>query len=219
MKPFGTIDKEHKCIAIAKELQLKLLENELTKISALKFDFAAFFDLDLYKIDLPHSEWGKAKRVLMVLFCSPLLLIILLLLLPYLELHNLLKQIKARKSLTSEFMATKSFLYESSPPEEKTLKALWQCYGIDEKYGKDNQLNIISCWIEILYGKQTRQTIDLEQIATTLRKEQITANTSWYKKDPDATKFYFNDSATSLVRFISENLPPYSESVVTQIKV
>lgn len=63
-----------------------------------------------------------------------------------------------KNRLKKELIYAKTKTEDTNPPKAKTLKSLWEIHGLDRyNYTHDEQINLLSKWIIILYGKNFRE--------------------------------------------------------------
>lgn len=205
-----TAEAEQQCIRIAQEMRLDSIRAELKELSIWRAEF--LWPRDEMKLDITWSPsvLGKVLQVTMIPFIY-LVILAWMILTPFIYLIGVWELIKKRRKLTK--MAHKlegSLTGPFDVPEEKTLQALWRCYGLEQKtFTEREQIKLLCRWIEILYGKAAMQMYDLKQMIDEIRQRQFAANTPYYKGDPEAPHFFFGDPAFSLAMKVSGGLPPY----------
>lgn len=205
-----TAEAEQQCIRMAQEIRLDSIRAELKELYIWSAEF--LWPREEMKLDITWSPSviGKVLQVVMIPFVY-LVILAWMILTPFIYLIGVWELIKKRRKLTK--MAHKlegSLAGPFDVQEEKTLRALWSCYGLGQKnFTEREQIKLLSRWIEILYGEAAMQMYDLKQIFDEIRQRQFAANTAYNKGDPEAPHFFFGDPASSLVMKVSAGLPPY----------
>ena len=97
-----------------------------------------------------------------------------------------------------------------SMPTVKNLKALWQLHGLDQhKYNSDERLELLSKWLESLYGKDMVANIDLNHRVKAISVRHVKANLPYYEGRCGAAHFHFVPPVECLIAELSKELPGY----------
>jgi hypothetical protein len=103
-------------------------------------------------------------------------------------------------------------------PTVKTIEALWNLHGLEDQnywersgFSQETRLDVLSKWVETLYGQETCLNTKLHERAADTLRRQAAANRPWYQGDPTAAHFHFVELVTGLVRDLSDELPPYGQ--------
>ena len=71
-------------------------------------------------------------------------------------------------------------------------------------------MDLLSKWIFVLYDKDV-SAAELRDRYEALIRRRIRANLAWYRGDPTAAHFHFNDPILSLLADLSEELGLYGD--------
>ncbi|MEE4204023.1 MAG: hypothetical protein V2I45_10355 [Halieaceae bacterium] len=75
---------------------------------------------------------------------------------------------------------------------------------------RDASMELLSRWVFVLYGKDVSATALRDRYEALIRS-RIRANLAWYRGDPNAAHFHFNDPILSLAADLSEELGLYGD--------
>lgn len=140
----------------------------------------------------------------------------LALMVPVAYILHLLEVQNKKRSLKTEIAGENINPTNTETPTIKTLESLWQLHGLDEyKYSSEERLELLSEWIEILYGKRIAEGLNLNQRVEAMAIRHAEANRPYYEGKSDAPHFYFVSPVDSLIRELSEELPEYDQSAAT----
>lgn len=204
-------ENEQKCIRLAQEVRITALKQKINEYSIWKTDTPNFieefkFDGVTWRPDLK----GKILQVTVM----PLVFImkwVLFLLTPLFVVFMAGERLIEKRKLKRQLRDAKGSLDLSyQGPEEKTLDQLWRFYGLDRTFGDKTNFQLLSNWIELLYGTEIRKRFNFEQLKSDIYRRQAEANAGYYRREPNSAHFSFVDISWSLAIEISSKLPPYS---------
>lgn len=166
-------------------------------------------------IDWKDEPRERTKQILFMPIAF-FLVAFLALLVPVMYILHLLEVQNKKRSLKTEIAGKNTNPTNTETPTIKTLESLWQLHGLDEyKYSSEDRLELLSKWIEILYGKRIAEGLNLNQRVEAMAIRHAEANRPYYEGKGDALHFHLVSPVGSLIRELSEELPEYDQSAAT----
>ena len=148
----------------------------------------------------------KIKRALLL----PIVLIALILVDVLTVGVNLWETHSDKRKLQAKILKEEIIPKNLEAPKTKTLDSLWQLYGLSERAcTNEERLQLLSEWIEILYGESIAKGVNLNQRLETIMSMHAIANRPYYDGESGAAHFYFGSPVDCLISELSEELPEY----------
>lgn len=164
-------------------------------------------------IDWKDEPRERTKQILFMPIAF-FLVVFLALMVPVMYILHLLEVQNQKRSLKTEIAGENIKPTNTETPTIKTLESLWQLHGLNEyKYSSAERLELLSKWIEILYGKKIAEGLNLNQRVEAIAIRHVEANRPYYEGKSEALHFSFVSPVDSLMRELSEELPEYDQSV------
>ena len=115
-----------------------------------------------------------------------------------------------KRKLQAKILKEKIIPKNLESPKTKTLASLWQLHGLSERAcTNEERLQLLSEWIEILYGESIAKGVNLNQRLETIMSMHAIANRPYYDDESGAAHFYFGPPVDCLISELSEELPEY----------
>ncbi|OUR81476.1 hypothetical protein A9Q82_10120 [Cycloclasticus sp. 46_120_T64] len=95
-----------------------------------------------------------------------------------------------------------------------SLDSLWHSHGLNEaSYSETVCLDLLTQWVNILYGKDAAEAVDIKEMAGKHNTLRATANIPHYTAEipEDFPRFYFGSTINAVVRRLSEQLGEYAK--------
>lgn len=95
-----------------------------------------------------------------------------------------------------------------------TLDSLWHNHGLNEaSYSETVCLDLLTQWVDILYGKDAAEAVDIKEMAAKHNTLRATANMPHYTAETleDFPHFYFGSTINAVVKRLSEQLGEYDK--------
>jgi hypothetical protein len=98
-------------------------------------------------------------------------------------------------------------------PDIKQLATLWAVHGIESyKYPFEIQFSLLGQWLDILYGKEVSETLNLGDRITEIQKQQAMGSLDSHK-NRNKQDVPIVPPIPMLIRKLSDELPPYETCV------
>ncbi len=98
----------------------------------------------------------------------------------------------------------------TNKPNIKTVESLWELHGLDNaNFTMDEHIDLLSKWIEILYGEDIAMNIDIRQRVDTIAANRMELNRLYYENHSDGIHYNFAPIFPTMVAIISKELPKY----------
>lgn len=197
--------KEIECIERARQAKL---DAAMTRLAELRKNGVPF-DNPLEGFT-GKIEWKEdiGQRIIQIAFLpiGLILVILLFLTIPFGYMLTIWEAREKKSELMREIKVLEMEPLSSVVPDDKNLESLWMIHGLDElNYSSDERLNLLSTWIDILYGTAVTKNLRLGARLDESRRRQFYANRSYYE-GKDAPHFHFASPVDSLVRELSAEL-------------
>ena len=201
-------DEERCCIVISHQARLAAANARLAELEKNGIPFDSPISGIAGGIEWEENIGGRIMQAAIL----PLVLVFSLFLYvmtPVAYIQHLRKVHQKKKELEREIQAIESELLSDQVPDRKDVESLWRLHGLDErKYSLDERVNLLSNWIDTLYGKDASNNLRLKSKAEDIAERNFKANLPCYE-DKDAPHFRFVSPVDSMARQLSEELPPY----------
>jgi hypothetical protein len=136
-----------------------------------------------------------------------ILTIVLVLLAPFAYLDNHRTRWIERRQMRAEIARLRNDAEPLPEIENKTVETLWHACGIPEMgLSRETELALLGQWIEMLYDRETRESLELESRITRIQAERAAAAK---KRSKDILVTYMPVMSV-IVRDLSAELPPYA---------
>jgi hypothetical protein len=208
-------DKERRCVKQAREKHVQALQRQVedlaTRPDPLFAGPLAGFD------GLQRQDTTRGRVIQMLLMPLSILVIgVLALGTPFAYLGHLLNRRKSREArqiemgaLRAKIAAMRNDLSLPGPIEPKTIGGLWSACAIGGMSLSDQEaLQLLNEWVETLYGRATRDTLQLENRAAAIHRDRAET----YARAAMNGIFVTHMSILAvLLREIEQELPPYGQ--------
>lgn len=118
-----------------------------------------------------------------------------------------------------KLQATLSFLgvkadkdvFSSNIPKDNTLYSLWRLYGLDKTFSSDERIGLVRDWIDILYGKEVADKLNIEGRVQETMARNAGVSESFHESSNELHHncILFMNPVDSVVRDLSKELPSY----------
>lgn len=196
------VEAEQKAIECAINMKIQLLEQECSGIKIWTPIESPFENGVVWK----ESLLGKAYQVIGITLLLPIYTIVMVIDSSIKSVNTLKKKKKLRKQI-KEFQRVK-LPYET--PTQKNIEELWRCYGIDERFGLKQQLQLLNTWLELLYDEKIVKRLDIAKRAAEIGRRESEANARYFEGEKKSMHYSFAPIANTLVRALVDELPVYS---------
>lgn len=189
--------KELKCIKQAYAVKLSEAKARLVEHAKSEVYFENLVGVPYKKI-LPEliSVFGEKESVSEKIKYGALLpvtfflVISLILMTPFAYAEKYWEHYKEKQKIKKEIKEQETKSLSVKFPEEKVLVLLWQLHGLNRyDYKFDVRLNLLSIWIEILYGRETLNTCDLPSRRKEISSRYVKLNQPYYAGTKGAAHF------------------------------
>ena len=198
--------KELRCIDAARNAKIIYAQRRLDDFLKKNKNFENPLTdiLDALNLKLNTSE--KIEQLIFI----PARLIILCLLTPLTYAIHLIESCNTKIRLKRELMHVKTRIENIKSPKIKTLNSLWNIYGLDQNnYTHNDRIDLLSKWITILYGKETLERLNINQIAHAIGEKNSNLNRPYFESEKNAPHYYIRPIVDILIEKLSEDLPAY----------
>jgi len=199
------VEAEQRLIEYTIQYKRQLLEQEIRHAKLL-----SGFNLPTSKEML--IEWSPNVAVRLFQFLMiPFKLILVIVIVSIVNSHNVYVQRQIKLKLKKELQTLKKLSAPYQSPAEKNIVELWRIYGLDSRFGREQQLHLIERWVEFLYGYKVLKRLKPKVLLAKIRSEHALANKAYCKGDKCAPYFFFIQDDISLTRKIAKILPAYNK--------
>jgi hypothetical protein len=197
------VEAEQRLIEYTIQYECQLLEQAILHIKLLSgFDLPTSKEMQI--------EWSEIVVVrLFQILLIPFMLILVIVILSFVNSHSVFEQWQIKHKLKKELQALKKRSAPYQSPTEKNIVELWRIYGLDSRFGREQQLHLIERWVELLYGHKVLKRLKPKVLLAKIRREHALANKAYSKGNKTAPYFFFNQDDISLTRKIAKILPAY----------
>ena len=196
---FQCIEKANKAKAALARLELEVIREKGLAADTLLSEF------NLSK----YWQGGMLVKIIRTLLL-PVGLIVLILVDVVIVGVNIRETHIEKRRLQAEILKEKIIPKNLEAPKKKTLRSLWQLHGLSERAcTNEGRLQLLSEWIEILYGESVAKGINLNQRLTAIMSIHERVNRPYYEGESDATHFFFGSPVDGLIMELSEELREY----------
>jgi hypothetical protein len=199
---------ERECIEMAHQARLSAARSCHVELEKNGVPFDSPVSGIASGINWNETLGGKIKQIAII----PLALLFVLFLMamtPIAYILHLRKVHKKRKETEREIQTLETELLSEQVPDSKDVESLWRLHGLDErKYSLDERMSLLSSWIDILYGKDVSQKLNLKSRVAEIADRSLKANLRCYE-DMGAPHFRFASPVNSVVYQVTKELPLY----------
>jgi hypothetical protein len=196
-------EREAACVRLAHEKRIDLLEANLREASPIRFENPL---TETARIQWRDTTRGRVFQVLM----SPvvaIITIVLVLLAPLSYLDDHRSRWKERRQMRAEIARLRNGDGPLPGTEYRTVEALWHACDIPEMgLSHEAELELLGQWVEMLYDRETRESLDLVGRVVRIQAERAAAAK---KRSKDILVTYMPVMSV-IVRDLSAELPPYA---------
>jgi len=202
--------KERACIEFVVRIRVdKLLAKKraLSNVNIIKDSPLKF----VFDVDKPRTNNTKTKFEIMILPFILALKILIIITFPLYFLIALMFHFFNTKRLKSKIKSIEDMDFVTHYVECKSLDSLWCMYGLDRnEYSDDRKLALLKTWIEILYGRLTFESLNLDELYKSMSSTGSRVNSASFSKyGCDRPTFTVMKPVDSLIRKLSRELPVY----------
>ena len=206
-------DKEYQCITAGRQARVASAQRRLDDL----YDNGKPFDNPLGGVSWDLDEDGAARNKIKKILLLPVAVLLIafstLLVVPIAYLAHRWDIYKQKQTLKREVADEKTRPSDTELPALKTLDALWQLHGLlESKYSSDERLDLLSQWLEILYGTDVAEDLAIKHRVDAIGARHLKANRSYHEYQYGAAHFNFAAAVESLIRQLSDELFEYDVS-------
>ena len=196
-------EREAACVRLAHEKRIELLKARLREASPIRLENPLS---EPARIQWRDTTRGRVFQVLM----SPvvaILTIVLVLLAPFMYLADHRSRWIERRKMRAEIARRRNGAGLLLEIENNTVEALWHgCEVAEMGLSQETEIDLLGQWIEMLYDRETRESLELESRITRIQAERAAAAK---KRSKDILVSYM-PVLSVIVRELSAELPPYA---------
>lgn len=202
-------EKEVQCIHKANEVRLASAQRRLIEVCENGIPFDNPLNEVNWKRDWNVSPVDRAKLI----FSLPswcIFIILLALITPFSYILHLQNVHNIKKNILNETFKKQVNIQNLEGPENKTLESLWNLYGLNNgEYDIKDKIKLLTDWIEILYGEQSNENLDLNQELSSIVDEHVKTDTLYFQYNVNATNLLFKSPIQLLIFKLSKGLREY----------
>jgi hypothetical protein len=163
-------------------------------------------------------EWKKdiKKRMIQAVLITLVLLVaifLVVLIFPVAYLVNIRTVYNEKRDLRKELKLCDINFASTNKPNIKTIESFWAVHGLDNtNFTLDEQIDLLSKWITILYGEDTARNINIDKKVATMNTNRMELNRPYYENISSGTHYNFAPIFPSMVAIISKELPVYASA-------
>ena len=198
--------KEQRCIDAAKEAKIHYAKRRLDEFCKKVENFESPFIGIGDALSLKLNPTEKIKQLAFM----PICFIMLCLFTPLIYAIHLIESRDKIRCLKEELAHEKTRIEDLKAPKVKTLRALWEICGLERhKYTHDERIDLLSKWIEILYGKETLERLGIDRMVHAIGVKNLNLNIPYFECEEYALHYGVRAIVDILIEKLSEDLPVY----------
>lgn len=199
--------KELQCLKVAAEMRVTSAEASLTDLQKNPPSFNSPMAGVGWDVKWKEDIVGRIQQVFLIPVVA-LFVCVSVLMVPVCYVMHIYGIWKSKRELKKTIKANTN-LVDFHFPAQKTIESLWRAHGFGKyEASMEEEALLLERWIEILYGKDAVQGLNLYDRLRGIRQSRIKGDLAYYRGE-SSVHCHFGPAAEALVRQLSEEFPPY----------
>lgn len=196
--------KELQCIKVAAEARVADAKIELADLRENPPSFESPLAGFAWDFKWKDDTAGRRNQVLLMPV-AVLVVSFLALMIPVFYCINFF-EIWQRKHELKKTIKTNTSLVDPQYPAQKTIESLWRLHGC--RVGMEEEALLLERWIEILYGTDAAQELNLYDRLRGIMQSRIRGDIAYYSGESDV-HCHFGPPVEALISQLSDEFPNY----------